>query len=204
MLKCFCQPLDECETDKRDNFLLLTLMLLVANLANINWCKKNFENDWNPGTWVLLWEYSAKAIQWIPTWQGLDVFQKSLHCALGESRPSIGRVNLFNLAQPQKACRFWRFLSKRSKIWKIFEGEILTRTQPPTLLQVFCESMLYGCHCQTHHKGVSPWSRGTQTIGCGAKQYLVGAVRLSAHLLSPGDTTICLLSNNKHLNRWYQ
>ena len=39
---------------------------------------KKLKNDWNPGIWVLTWEYSVRAIQWIPTWQGLDVFQKSL------------------------------------------------------------------------------------------------------------------------------
>ena len=39
---------------------------------------KNLINYRNPGTWVLIWEYSARAFKWIPTWQGLDVFQKSL------------------------------------------------------------------------------------------------------------------------------
>ena len=34
------------------------------------------ENDWNPGTWVLIWVYSAGAIQWVPTWQGVDGFKK--------------------------------------------------------------------------------------------------------------------------------
>ena len=52
----------------------LTLMLLVANLANTKWCK-NLENDWNPGIWVLIWKHSSRAIQWIPTWQGLDGFK---------------------------------------------------------------------------------------------------------------------------------
>ena len=34
-----------------------------------------------------------RTIQWIPTWQGLDGFQKCLRpCALEESSPSIGRV----------------------------------------------------------------------------------------------------------------
>ena len=39
-----------------------TLMLLMANLANIKWCKKPWKSDWNPGTWVLIWEYYARAI----------------------------------------------------------------------------------------------------------------------------------------------
>ena len=70
----------------------LTLMLLVANLANTKWSKK--PENWNPGTWVLIWEYSARAMQWIPTLQGLDSFQKSLHpCALDKSSLSIERVN---------------------------------------------------------------------------------------------------------------
>ena len=38
---------------------------------------KNLKNGWNPGTWVLIWEYSGTAILLIPTWQGLDVFQKN-------------------------------------------------------------------------------------------------------------------------------
>ena len=52
-----------------------TLMLLVANVTNIRWCKKNTGKWLNPCTWVFIWEYSVKAIWWIPTWQGLDDFQ---------------------------------------------------------------------------------------------------------------------------------
>ena len=38
-----------------------------------------------PGTLVFIGESSARAFQWIPTWQGLDDFQKSLHpCAFGQ------------------------------------------------------------------------------------------------------------------------
>ena len=57
--------------------------------------QKKLENDWDPGTWVLIWEYSSKAIQWIPTWQGLEDFQKcACPCAVDESSLSIGRVTL--------------------------------------------------------------------------------------------------------------
>ena len=36
----------------------------------------------------------ARAFQWIPTLEGLDVFQKSLYpCALDESSLSIGKVH---------------------------------------------------------------------------------------------------------------
>ena len=74
-------------------FLPLTLMLLMANFANTKNAKK-LNNDWNPGNWVLIWEYSVRAIQRIPTWHGLDGFQKSLHsCASDESSLSIRRVN---------------------------------------------------------------------------------------------------------------
>ena len=55
--------------------------------------QKTTENDWNPGKWVLIWKCSARAIQWTPTWQGLDGFQKSLpSSALDEGSLSIGRV----------------------------------------------------------------------------------------------------------------
>ena len=44
-------------------------------------------------TWVLIWEYWARAIQWIPTWQGLDSFQWYLRpCALDKNSLRIGRV----------------------------------------------------------------------------------------------------------------
>ena len=45
----------------------LTLMLLVANLANTKLCKSP-ENDRNPDIWVLIWKNSPRAFQWIPTW----------------------------------------------------------------------------------------------------------------------------------------
>ena len=42
--------------------------------------EKNYRNR---ATWVLIWEYSERAFQWIPTYQGIDVFQKySRPCAL--------------------------------------------------------------------------------------------------------------------------
>ena len=54
---------------------------------------KNIKNDQNPGKWVLIWQYSTRAFQWIPTWQGLDGFQNFLDPrALDKSSLSIGRV----------------------------------------------------------------------------------------------------------------
>ena len=79
------------------NWHRLTSKLVVANLAITKWCK-NLINDWNPGKWELIWEYSVRAILWIPTWQGLDGFQRYLHpCVLDESSLDIGRVNLLGL-----------------------------------------------------------------------------------------------------------
>ena len=37
-------------------------------------CTFAFSSVANPGTRVLIWEYSARAIKWIPTWQGYDDF----------------------------------------------------------------------------------------------------------------------------------
>ena len=79
------------------------------------------KNDWNPGKWVLIWEHTERAIYWIPTWQGLDVFKKSLRpCALDETSLSIGRVN--------HAIKS--------------EGEMLIRIVPTTLLQIFRKTIL--------------------------------------------------------------
>ena len=71
----------------------LTLMLLVANLVITKWCKK-MKNDLNHGVWVLVWEYSARAFHWIPTWQALNGFQNFLHFSpMDKSNLSMERIN---------------------------------------------------------------------------------------------------------------
>ena len=71
----------------------------MDNLANTEQCKTP-ENDWNSATWVLIGEYSARAIQWIPTWEGLDGFQKCLcPCALDECSLIIGRIKVDEMLQ---------------------------------------------------------------------------------------------------------
>ena len=53
---------------------------------------------------------SVRAIQWIPTWHGLDGFRKSLRpCALDESSLSIGRVNISAFEE-----HTWPFDTKRN------------------------------------------------------------------------------------------
>ena len=49
----------------------LTHMLLVANFANRKWCN-DFEKYLKPWHMLLIWEFSARTFQSIPTWQGLD------------------------------------------------------------------------------------------------------------------------------------
>ena len=66
----------------------LTLMLLVANLANTQWGKK-MKNE------TLTHGYSSESESYLMNtdMQGLDGFQESLClCALGKSSPSIRRV----------------------------------------------------------------------------------------------------------------
>ena len=49
---------------------------------------------------VLIWEHSARAFWWIPTWQDLNGFPKTFRpCALDESSHSIGRVISTSLLQ---------------------------------------------------------------------------------------------------------
>ena len=69
--------------------------------------------------WVLLYTYSARVIQWIPTWQGLDGFKKYLrHCALDKSRLSFRRVNLYWVLICTCAMAF---LWKKAKIIMTFQ-----------------------------------------------------------------------------------
>ena len=97
-------------TASTPRWLILTLMLVVANLANT----KMMQKTWNPVKWVLIWEYLARAFKWVPTRQGLDGFQKNLlPCALDESSLSIGRVNPFPMlrllsSKAQGRKEFWK------------------------------------------------------------------------------------------------
>ena len=96
--------------------------------------KKTYKKGWNPVIWVLIWEYSARALQWIPTWQGLDDFQKSLcPCVLNRSSFSIGRVNpavmlRLLLSNVQECKRMGKFVltkscgySKESSRWIVLD-----------------------------------------------------------------------------------
>ena len=70
--------------------------------------EKKLRNNWNPGTWVLTWECSMTAIQWILTWKDLEGFQKSLHpCALDKIAPVLEGLIMFFYA----VCRS-RFLAR--------------------------------------------------------------------------------------------
>ena len=116
--------------------LITTLMLLLVNLANA----KNLKNDLNPGKWVLIWEGSARAFQWIPTRQCSDGFQNCLHsCVLEESSLSIERVNLLVLTMAKISLTILRKSFKQRQSWEIFEGEMLIRTSPTTLHRIFCK-----------------------------------------------------------------
>ena len=97
---------------------VLTLMLWwVIWPIDTKWCK-TLKHEWKPWhAWLLIWEYSARVIQWLPTWQGLDVFQKSLSpCALDESTSilSIGRVN--EVVKPNQGCPSFSFLEHRQSV----------------------------------------------------------------------------------------
>ena len=86
----------------------------------LNWPIQNhakiLKNHWNPGKWVLIWEYSVRAIKWVPTWQGLDDFRKTLHlCTLDRSSLSIGRVKCY-----LDLCYLWKHFQNKAWIYKNF------------------------------------------------------------------------------------
>ena len=78
---------------------------------------KYLKTDWNPGIWILIWEYSVRAIQWIPMWQGSNGFQTFLRpCALDESSLSIGRVNQFISSMHKEMFKdVWRGIVKSNR-----------------------------------------------------------------------------------------
>ena len=70
------------------------LLYLIYTKINAKSTRKVFLK--HDGTWVYSSESTQGALQWIPTWQGLHVFQNSLHLrALDKSILSIGGINLY-------------------------------------------------------------------------------------------------------------
>ena len=67
---------DCCLYHMTGNDLPLCCWQLIWPIQNY---AKNLKNVWNHDKWVLIWEYSARAFQWVPTWQGLDGFQHFMH-----------------------------------------------------------------------------------------------------------------------------
>ena len=131
---------------------------------------------WNPDIWVFIWGYWARAIPWIPTWQGLDGFQKYLGpCALDKSSLSIERVSIMFLvianspwlplelvnpfvpAMPKTALLIWWYLSYKSNLQKLFEAEMFLRNRLSTLLQIFYLLMLN--YFQKYHLSEQAMSR---------------------------------------------
>ena len=87
---------------------------VFAKLATSNIRVENiWLNPWNMGTYLRV--LTTTAIQRIPTWKGLDGFQKSL-CPI-----SIGRVNSKNFAK-SPSCEYLFYQSR--KISKIIPSHI--------------------------------------------------------------------------------
>ena len=138
---------------------------------------KTLENDWNPGKWVLIWEYSVRAIQWIPTWRGLDGFQKSLQsCPLDESSPSIGRVNPSNagatFVQSTRAQRFLKIIQTPSCWYSLDSSHWVLSYEYPfarvsIIFRCFVASCIgQVCH-QLHIKGLTNQKRAGSRVDPG-------------------------------------
>ena len=118
----------------------LTLMLLMGYLAmthaqvcvqgvNPLCCRweilpilnnaKKLNHDWNTGTWVLIRDYSVRAIQWwLPTGQDFDSFQKSLHpCAFNES--SLSNWHGWYCSWDEPSCLYASCIEWQMDMWTL-------------------------------------------------------------------------------------
>ena len=71
---------------------------------------KILKNQWDPGIWVLIWEYSVRDIQWVPTWWGLDGFQKSSRsCALSKVALALEGLSTISssFSSQRCSCKYW-------------------------------------------------------------------------------------------------
>ena len=97
---------------------------VVAYLTNTKWCKK-MKNDRNPGKWVLIWENSASAFQWVPTRQGLGDSVLVLWMKVASALEGLYcryRVSIFTLAcmwLSSGQC-FFSFAFVDSRLWLLY------------------------------------------------------------------------------------
>ena len=63
----------------------------------------------------------------------------NIHLTCHKWAPGQQALNPLMLAAAKTAWQFWWNLSSKSVFGKIFEGEMLIRTLPTTLLQIFCK-----------------------------------------------------------------
>ena len=80
---------------------------------------------------------------WIPTWQGLDGFQRYLIlCSLDESSLSTGRVKGSSRYSRQDLWYFWQSHLNGESIYKEFGGVLLVMFRLTFLLQISFSDML--------------------------------------------------------------
>ena len=108
--------------------------------------QKKLKNVWNPSIWVLIREYLARAIQWIPTWQGLDGFQRSLHpCALNESGLSNVRVKLRNYSAVPAPSYLREMLREYVPPWTLRSPSKNLLCEPKTNMKTYGDRSFSAC-----------------------------------------------------------
>ena len=65
--------------------------------------------------------------------------------------PNFVKFTHSHSGRPKKAWQFWKYFTYKGIFWKTFEGEMLIISLTTTLLQIFCELLLY---CQVIPKNV--------------------------------------------------
>ena len=53
------------------------------------------------------------------------------------------RLTHSHSGKPKQAWQFWKYSSNKNIFWKIYEGELLTRSKISTLLRIICKFSLY-------------------------------------------------------------
>ena len=55
----------------------------------------------------------------------------------------MNRITHSHSENPKQAGRFWKYFPYKTIFWKIFEGDMLSKSQTTIILQIFCELSLY-------------------------------------------------------------
>ena len=109
------------------------------------------------------------------------------------------------LAAAKTAWLFWWFLSSKRNFLKIFEGEMLIKTQPTSFLQIFCEFLLNSKNVSINILGPDDSRQGDhQALTLSMLRLLLSKAWYCKRYMRIASTLLIVGIHWKALSKYYQ